>query len=86
MKFFHLAAADTDDVIMMVGAVQLKHCSVTFELEAPDQPRLFALSKNPVDGRNPYIFTLFEKQLINLICAEVLSRVVFQHLEDLDPW
>lgn len=86
VKLFHLAAADTDDVIMMIGAGQLKHRPVTFELEAPDQARPFALGKNPVDGRNTYILTLFKKQLINLIGAEVLFRVVFQHLEDLDPW
>jgi len=69
VKLLNLTAADTDNVVVVIGTGQLEHRPVSFKLQAPDQTSLFALGHNPVNGCNTDIISLLQQQSVYIFCT-----------------
>ena len=66
-KFFHLAAADTDDVVVVTFAVQLEHGLSTLEMVARDQARRLELGEHTVDRRKTDFLTFITQCLVYVL-------------------
>jgi hypothetical protein len=55
-EFFHMAALQADNMIVVTAFIQFKHCLATLEVMAHQQASLLKLRKYAVNSCQPYIF------------------------------
>lgn len=85
LKFFYLAALHTDQVVMVISAVQFKDRITAFKVMAHNQTGGFKLRENAVNRGEPDFFTFADQGLEDVFGAEVLNVVgTLQDFENLD--
>lgn len=68
-----IARFETDHVVVMRAVGQLKNRRSPFEIVPADQPSLFELGQDPVDGRQAQFVAVFHQQAINGLRTQMAS-------------
>ncbi len=85
LKFFDPAALHTNQVVVVISAVQLKDRISAFKVVPHDQASGFKLREDPVHRRETDFFTFTDQGFEDVLGAEVLNGVgTLQDFEDLD--
>ena len=83
-EFLDPSALDTDKVIMVSAAVQLKDRGSPFKIVALYQSRSLELGQYTVDGCETDLLTTFNQCTINVFRAHVALVTALQNIEYLD--
>jgi len=73
-KLFDLAAANTDDMVMMAFPVELEYSLATLEMMTRYQAGGLKLGQNTVYGGETDFFTLVTQGLVYILCTLVPDR------------
>ncbi|MEY4685439.1 MAG: hypothetical protein RLZ25_1898 [Pseudomonadota bacterium] len=85
LEFLHFATVHTDQMVMVVSAIQFKDGISSFEVMSHDQTSGLKLCKDPIDRSKTDFFTFTDQRLKDILGTQVLSIVgSFQDFEDLD--
>jgi len=81
IKFFHSAALQANQMVMMGVAGQLKHCLAAFKMVALEQPGLFKLGQYPVDRGQTDIIAFADERSVNIFRGEMPNRTAFEQAQ-----
>src|SRR6185312_10980538 len=81
IKFFHPAALQADQMVMMSVAGKLKHCLAAFKMVALEQPGLFKLGQYPVDRGQTDIIAFADERSVNIFRREMPNRTAFEQAQ-----
>lgn len=84
-EFFHHAAVQTHQMIMMGPFVELEHGFARLEVTARQQPRLLELREHAVDGGKTDVEFLVQQVSIYVFCSQVTHRTMLENLKYLEP-
>lgn len=85
LEFFHLAAMDADQMVVVISSIELKDRVATFKVMPHHKASGFKLGEDAVDRGEPYFFAFIDQRLEDVFGAEMLSVArALQDLEDLD--
>ncbi len=82
-EFHHLAALQTDQVIVVAAVVEFEHGMAAFEMVAQHEAGLFELGQHPVHRGEANVIALFQQGLVDVFGAHVTAG---RHLEDLQDF
>lgn len=83
VEFFHAAAIDADQVVVMLAFIELENGFAGFEVVARQQSRLLELGQHAIDGCKADIHLFVEQDAVNIFGAEVALLAGLEDLEDL---
>ncbi len=82
-ELFHLAAVQTDDVVVVLALVQFEYSGRALEMMTAHESVGFELGENSVDSRKSNIFVRLEKVLVDVLCTHMPWRGGAKDLKDL---
>lgn len=85
-KLFNLAAADTNQVIMMGTEIQLEHGAAFFKIMADYQTGGLKLRQNAINGCKSDLMACFRENTVNFFCAEMATFSLFKNFKDTHSW
>ena len=86
VEFLDPAAVDTDQVIMVLSGAQLEDRLARFEIVALNQPCLFELGQDTIDGGQADVQILGEQQSVDILGGEMADLGLLEQGEDLEAW
>jgi len=83
-KFFHPAAIQTNQVVMVLTFIELIDRFATFKLTACQQAGLLKLHQYPVNGGQSNVGTFIEHQAVHVLGAHVSLPAFLEQLQNSD--
>lgn len=80
----HLAAVETDQVVVVLLGRQLEHRLAPFEVVTGDDTGIIKLVKNTIDGSETNLFTLIDQPFVQIFRTGVLAVRLLQDFQDFD--
>ena len=81
-ELFHLAAVQTNDVIVVRPFVQFEDCRRTLEVMPSDQARGLELRQHPVNGGKADVFVQTQKVFVDILGTHVAPLGASQDFQD----
>ncbi|SCX37785.1 hypothetical protein SAMN05720354_101183 [Nitrosospira sp. Nsp1] len=81
VKFFHPAALQANQVVVVSVAGKFEHCLATLEMVTFEQPRLLELGQHPVHSGETDIFPFPDEGSVNILGREMAHRAAFEQTE-----
>lgn len=85
-KLLHTTAILTHDMVVMGAVIEFEYRAAALEVVPLHQTGGLELGQDPVDRRQPDIFTRIQQRLVDAFGSQVELMFLLQDLEDLDPW
>lgn len=86
VKLFHQPAVQTDNMVVVIAAIDLKGCLAGLEMVAGEQARLFKLGQHPVNRCQTNVHVFVHQQAVNILCCQVTNRAFFKQFKNLQAW
>ena len=84
-EFFHSAALQADQMVVVFALVQLKHGLAGLEIMALQQTRLLELRQHAIDGGQPDVLVVLDQLAVNVFGRKVLLLGVLEQFQDFEP-
>ena len=81
VKFFHSAALQANQMVMVSAAGKFKHCLAAFKVVAFEQSRLLELGQHPVHGGKANVLPFSDEGSVNILGREMTHRAAFEQAE-----
>ena len=85
-EFFHLAALQAYQMIMMSTTVQFEHRFSAFKMMAFQQSGLFKLGEYPIHCCQANVFTFIQQGFVHILCRQVSDLTAFKQTEYPESW
>lgn len=81
VKFFHSAALQANQMVVVTVAGKFKHCLAAFEVVAFEQSCLLELGQHPVYGGKADVLPFSDEGSVNILGREMAYRAAFKQAE-----
>jgi len=84
-EFFHPAALQADQVVVVFALVELKHGLARFKIVTLQQTRLLELRQRAIDGRQADVLVVLDQLAVDIFGSEVLLPGILEQFQDFEP-
>ena len=85
IEFFHPAALQADQMIVVSAAGELEHGLAAFKMVPLKQPRLFELGEYPIYGGKTDVLAFVDEGSINIFGGEMAHRAALEQAQYSKP-
>jgi len=84
-EFFHPAALQADQVVVVLALVELEHGLAGFKIMTLQQTRLFELRQYTIDGGKADVLVLLDQLAVDILGSKVPLSGVLEQFQDFEP-